>query len=287
MTDAEAKVPVGLLGMRGMRSRADQLFAAYSERTAARILSHGAHLTMFLLASGGGGLGWAEVAAAALGSSAIGAVVGGIMTTWLRGRIERDEAWRTRMIEAADDLASALSQADLDFNAILIGDVAEARRPLRNPDGTLSKDVARSMKASLDGVRKANRLLTRVELLYGRDSVAYREALSAIYGLSGTVRLLEGNPRAQRAIQAVVANRRGDAKKRDELITRDEVAENRYRALLSEQDLPEDFDSQAGASVATWALKLHDSAVASFRRFMRGAHESSRAKRPGHKGRRR
>jgi hypothetical protein len=232
-----------------------------------------------------GGLGWAQVAAAVFGSSALGAVVGGILTTWLRGRIEREEAWRTRMIEAADDVASALSQADLDFNAILIGDVAEARHPLRNSDGTLSKKVAGSMKASLEGVRKANQLLTRIELLYGHDSVPYKEALAAIYGLSGCVRLLEGNARAQRAIQAVLADRRGDTEERDRLVTRDEVAQTRYNGLVLEPDLPDDFDAELGPSVAAWVLKLHDAAVKSFHAFVRGAHEASRAQHPSRRAR--
>jgi hypothetical protein len=235
---------------------------------------------MLLLASADG-LGWTQVAVALLGSSAIGAVVGGSLTTVLRGQIEREEAWRTRMIEAADNVASALSQADLDFNAILIGDVAEARLPLHESDGALSKTVANSIRVSMKGTREANKLLSRVELLYGHDSMAYQQGLGAIYTLSGSIRLLEGNVRAQRAVRAVLAARRGDAEERDRLIARDEVADRRYQALISAKELPEDFDPEDGPSVAAWALLLHDAAVRSFRLFIKGAQEASRARHPG------
>jgi hypothetical protein len=239
-----------------------------------------------LVGQASGGLDWAHVAVAALGSSAIGAIVGGFLTTWLRGQIEREEAWRTRLIEAADDVANALSQADLDFNAILIRDVAESRYTLRGPDGAFAREVVRSLKASLDGVRKANRLLTRVELLYGHDSIVYSKALDAVYGLSGSVRLLEGNSRAQRAVLAVVADHQGDTHQRDELVARDEVAESRYKGLVFQQRLPAQFEPKDDSSVAAWALKLHDAAVDSFHDFVRAAHQASRAKHPG-PGRRR
>lgn len=234
-----------------------------------------------LFLTGASGVGWAGVVTAALGSSAVGAVVGGMLTTWLRGRLEREEAWRTRLIEAADDVATALSQADLDFNAILVRDVAEARRPLRDLDGTFTKEVAESLTASMNGIRRANRFLTRVELLYGRESAAYAGALDAVYGLSGSVRLLEGNPRAQRAVQAALAERRGDNEERHRLIADDDVAESRYRALISRRNLPDDFDPDDGISAARWALRLHEGAVASFRAFMKGAHDDSRAPHPG------
>ena len=139
----------------------------------------GGNVATLLVASTEGGLGWSQVAVAALGSSAIGAAVGSFLTTWLRGRIEREEAWRTRLIEAADDVASALSQADLDFNAILVGDVAERRLPLHTSGGTLTKDVKDSLRASLEGLRKANRLLTRIELLYGHESDTYGVAVES------------------------------------------------------------------------------------------------------------
>jgi hypothetical protein len=49
---------------------------------------------------------WAAVILAALGSSALGAIVGGFLTTSLRGRIERDEAWRTRLLDNVAELAA-------------------------------------------------------------------------------------------------------------------------------------------------------------------------------------
>jgi hypothetical protein len=51
---------------------------------------------------------WTGLVLAVVGSSAVGAVVGGYLTTVTRGRLEREEAWRTRVIEAAVSLNDAL-----------------------------------------------------------------------------------------------------------------------------------------------------------------------------------
>jgi hypothetical protein len=235
---------------------------------------------MTIIAEATEGLAWPQLMLAALGSSAIGAVVGGILTTRMRGTIEREEAWRTRIIEAADDVASALSQADLDFNAILFRDAADGRRQLRAPDGTLEKDVSGSLRACLDGVRRANKLLSRVELLYGPESQTHRHALATVYGLSGSVRLLEGNLRAHRAVLAVIATRAEDSHTIEELIGRDDVAHSRYRLLLSQGDLPTEFRPDDDASVAAWALRLHDGAADAFHEFVREASQASRAAHP-------
>jgi hypothetical protein len=235
---------------------------------------------MTLIAEAAEGLTWPQLVLAALGSSAIGAVVGGILTTRMRGAIEREEAWRTRIIEAADDVASALSQADLDFNAILFRDIADGRRQLRAPDGALEKDVSASLRACLDGVRRANKLLSRVELLYGPESPAHGHALATVYGLSGTVRLLEGNARAHRAVLAVIATYTQDSRTIEELTGRDDVARSRYLLLLSQGDLPTEFRPDDDASVAAWALRLHDGAADTFHQFVSAASLASRAAHP-------
>jgi hypothetical protein len=57
------------------------------------------------------GSAWLAVLLAVLGSSAVRAIAGGYLTTRMRGRIEREEAWRTPLVTAADDLNLHLAQA--------------------------------------------------------------------------------------------------------------------------------------------------------------------------------
>ena len=87
---------------------------------------------------------WAAILFAVLGSSALGAIFGGYVTTRLRGRLEREEAWRTRLIEAADNFNGAISRTLWTLGGLLpsasIGAI-----PLRNEDGTLAEDAAAAL----------------------------------------------------------------------------------------------------------------------------------------------
>lgn len=112
-------------------------------------------------------IGWTGIVLAVLGSSAVGAVVGGIITTSLRGRIERDEAWRTRLIEAADEYQAAMSGALLAYEEALLADAAAGKRPVRNEHGDLAEALADVVKAGEEQSTRVNQLLYRILLLYG------------------------------------------------------------------------------------------------------------------------
>ena len=107
---------------------------------------------------------WAAVVLAALGSSALGAIVGGSLTTWLRGRIERDEAWRTRLVDSAAELGDALS-------ALMIC-AGQNRRVVRQSMSPTEDQLG----ASREAWRRARTNLTLVELLFTRQSSTFQYA---------------------------------------------------------------------------------------------------------------
>jgi hypothetical protein len=86
------------------------------------------------------GISWSAIVGVVLGSSALGAIVGGMITTRMRGRIERDEAWRTRLVDASEGF---LLQLDRTTGTIPYGwliEVESDERPLRS-DGKLTTEA--------------------------------------------------------------------------------------------------------------------------------------------------
>jgi hypothetical protein len=149
---------------------------------------------------------WTAVLIAALGSSAIGAIVGGYMTTRMRGRFEREEAWRTRLITAADDLNNTLVQALWALGSLLPS-VARGERRLRNDDGTLTEEATTSIKSLRDLQDQAEVALVRVELLYSSSSAVYQHALEVRRLIGSSISAAECRPRAVNLIKAVLAER--------------------------------------------------------------------------------
>jgi hypothetical protein len=104
---------------------------------------------------------WSVVILAVLGSSAVGAIVGGLMTTSLRGRIERDAEWRTRLLDSAAALQTALSDCLLSHGTLVM-----CLRKAESPS-----------EAELDDARTRWGLVRTnaglVELLFTRQSATY------------------------------------------------------------------------------------------------------------------
>lgn len=130
---------------------------------------------------------WLAVILAALASSALGAVVGGLLTTWYRNRLEREEAWRTRLIEAADDFAVAQHKAIGAFHEALY-DLASRPQGIRTDDGHLTPWAKRTTATASETVGYAATLVSRLDLLFGPDSAVARDALRSI----GDLRLAMG-----------------------------------------------------------------------------------------------
>jgi hypothetical protein len=127
---------------------------------------------------------------AALGSSAVGAIVGGFLTTWLRGRIERDEAWRTRLLESGSALGTELSDVFTAGGRI----ASDLRR--RIPTDEVAEDKVAELRAAVQAARTA---LMPVSLLFGRESPTFRDADTIVRLMRDMRRVLEGD--MQRVIE--------------------------------------------------------------------------------------
>src|SRR6266550_7927702 len=122
-------------------------------------------LSSELILGAGGATSWSAVLVAVLGSSALGAVFGGYLTTRMRGRIEREEAWRTRLLEAAEDLNRVLVQGARALGEFLPR-AARGELPLRETDGSLTDETAAGVQSASDLFIQAEPSLARLELLF-------------------------------------------------------------------------------------------------------------------------
>jgi hypothetical protein len=117
----------------------------------------------------------------------IGGLAGGLLGTWLQIRHERREAFRSRLIEAADDLATGMQQAmialdDAHKTAFENGfKDAQDRVTFREPStGKLPDPTAHAFKRSRELNAEAQARQARVALLFGPVSPADRSATLTI-----------------------------------------------------------------------------------------------------------
>lgn len=94
----------------------------------------------------------------------VGSAAGGLIGAYLQIRHERHERFRERMLEAADDLATALGQA-----------VVAAREAVTQTESCLmgkssSSDASGALDRTRRALEEAENRIGRVELLYGVDS---------------------------------------------------------------------------------------------------------------------
>lgn len=135
---------------------------------------------------------WSVLLVSALGASFVGGVLGGTLTTWLRGRIEREEAWRTRLIDAADDFMEKSAQTLLLGGQSIHYFSERSDRGFRTPDG----DVTPAGLDWLAKVRTANLearvAALRIGLLFGPGSRATNVSNSIVQKVRMGLNLLEG-----------------------------------------------------------------------------------------------
>jgi hypothetical protein len=198
---------------------------------------------------------WAAILFAVLGSSALGAIFGGYVTTRMRGRLEREEAWRTRLIEAADNLNGALSRVLRTLGNLLSS--ASIGKPLRSEDGTLTESTAAALESAWALLNEVGVLLSHLELLFSADSNVYSEGLETMRLIQRTAGLLDGRPPAQHLIEAVVAERATPGAGRRLLRRVMPSYLDHLEVLIAEGSGPDSFDPSDDANVARWAQELH------------------------------
>ena len=214
---------------------------------------------------------WAAILFAVLGSSALGAIFGGYVTTRMRGRLEREEAWRTRLIEAADNLNGALSRVLRTLGNLLGG--ALSREPLRSEDGTLTEPTAAALESVWALLNEVGVSLSHLELLFSADSNVYSEGIETMRLIQRTAGLLDGRPPAQHLIKAVVAERATPGAGKSLLW---KVGSAGYldhlEILITEGSGPLSFDPADDVNVAQWAKELHLLAGRRAHAFSQAAH---------------
>jgi hypothetical protein len=183
-----------------------------------------------------------------LGSSALGAIAGGYITTWIRGRQERDEAMRTRLIEVADEFVATMTDATTAYSTGPLHDAILGRRPLRDDDGNVTELISNDIESTRDLSRKANSVLT-VELALAADRLRSEESA------------MDLEPFLDRA-RSQLSSKRALVGAADEMV-------RRARGLLVVGLPATDFDNENDASVATWARSLRTGAESSVWDFVR------------------
>ena len=212
------------------------------------------------------GVSWSAIVGAVLGSSALGAIAGGMITTRMRGRIERDEAWRTGLVDASEGF---LLQLDRTTGTIPYGWLVKVESdecPLRC-DGKLTTEAKRALAAFQTEKADLLPLRARIELLFGADSV--RPARSAVRVLDSAAALLAGDP----WIAAEIAEH-GAARLEVSLYTPDPGIP------APPPPDPEEFDSEDDVSVAKWARLLHESVDGHRKRFVKACASRINSERP-------
>jgi hypothetical protein len=209
---------------------------------------------------------WAAILLAVLGSSALGAIFGGYVTTRMRGRLEREEAWRTRLIEAADNLNGALSRV-LRTLGSLLGEL-----PLRREDRTPTERTAAALESVWALLNEVEVLLSHLELLFSADSNVYTEGYQTMRLIQRTAGLLDERPPAQHLIEAVVAERQTPGAGRSLLLDVEPRYLDHLEVLITQGSGPDSFDPADDANVAHWARELHALAGRRAHAYSQAAH---------------
>jgi hypothetical protein len=127
----------------------------------------------------------------------VGGSVGAIGATWLQGKHQRAEAWRDRLVRAADEFGTGVLEAIMslrDANLAIDGVIAEQEsgaRPAGIPPSEV--DEAKAALVELDRrVDDAHARFARLQILFGVAAESTRAGESAIVALrSGSGALWE------------------------------------------------------------------------------------------------
>jgi hypothetical protein len=114
---------------------------------------------------------WSAVAGAVLGSSVLGSVVGGCLTAWVSGKMARDEAWRTRLIDAIDAFVAQLGQTTAAIPHTWLAAVEEGRQSILDEQTEQLTAGAERIVADFEEQKRALLpLVSRIGLLFGEPA---------------------------------------------------------------------------------------------------------------------
>jgi hypothetical protein len=132
---------------------------------------------------------WATILTSIV-AALFGGAVGGIIVRVMQSRHERAEAWRDRLVPAADDLATGILQAILAVrDAVGVAHGAESDQDLEvEPDKKVPSilDLPEVQEANAELERRvdeAHARLARVQLLFGVQSPAETAAADCVRAL--------------------------------------------------------------------------------------------------------
>ena len=133
----------------------------------------------------------------------VGGLSGGVLGTWLRIRHEREEAFRERLITAADDLSTGLLQAIIGLDSAHTTCVGRAflyppdpnRLTFRDSNtGEMPAESVEALRRSWELIREVEARRARISLLFGPTSAPDATASMAVITLKEAQHALEDRP---------------------------------------------------------------------------------------------
>jgi hypothetical protein len=133
----------------------------------------------------------------------VGGISGGVLGTWLQIHHEREEAFRERLITAADDFSTGLLQAIIGLDATRTTCVDHAflyppntnQLMFRNPkNGEMPAESAEALRESRKLIREVEARRARISLLFGPVSMTDLSTTMAVLALEEAQHALEEPP---------------------------------------------------------------------------------------------
>jgi hypothetical protein len=133
----------------------------------------------------------------------LGGLSGGVLGTWLQIRHEREEAFRERLITAADDLSTGLLQAIIGLDTAHTTCIDRAflyppdpeRLTFRDPNtGEMPAESAEALRRSRELIREVEARRARISLLFGPVSAPDATTTVAVFSLEEAQHALEHRP---------------------------------------------------------------------------------------------
>jgi hypothetical protein len=217
---------------------------------------------------------WTGIIVAALGSSALGAIVGGYMTTRMQGLQEREEAWRTRLIEASHEVTGLLTQCLSALYAIF-GQISRGELSLRDASAAPSKEAAAAAATCWDLQRQATLANAQLDLLVSDKKTDLTQvSYGVLYSIRLAISFLELNPLAEQFAKVVLAEREATGAGLIHYLALNVEAEVVFDFLMkSRWPIPPRFEAGDDKNVVESATTMNEVANARHDTFIEAAHD--------------